>query len=62
MSELFAWFLGIPETLARFGDWLTSPISAEFQVSPLVILGTGALTALVAIIGFKVVHLVNPFG
>lgn len=58
-QSIFDFFMGIPETLAGFGNWLVSPIDDTFLViSPLELLGIGGIATIIAII---VIHVVRLF-
>lgn len=58
MENILQWMLGIPETLAGFANWLTTPISDLLPFSPLQALGTGALAVVAIILVAKIIHLI----
>lgn len=59
MSEFFQWLIHIPEYMAQFGAWLTTPLQG-LGWSPLAMLGASAGVAITAIIIIHVVRLLNP--
>jgi len=58
MNEFTDWLIHIPQYLGEFGNWLTSPISDLITLSPLQIVGVGALGFVMAVIIAKVIHLI----
>lgn len=57
-NTLFNWILQIPQAVAQFGEWLTTPINTQFlNISPLGLLGIGGGAILIGIIGVHIVRL-----
>lgn len=58
-NTLFEWLLGIPQTIASFGNWLVSPLASGYiDISPLALLSVAGVSVLIALI---VVHIVRLF-
>ena len=57
-ETLFNWIMSIPQTIAKFGDWLVKPIMEPYiKLSPLGLLGIGGVSTLIFIIGWHVFKL-----
>lgn len=57
-DSLFNWLLGIPQTIASFGEWLTTPLKEGYiDISPLALFSVAGVSIIVVIIGVHIVRL-----
>lgn len=57
-TKLIDFALNIPQALANFGEWLMTPINAEYiPLSPLELLGISGTAIIITLIGVHVVRL-----
>lgn len=63
MSAFWDWIIEIPSHLAAFGSWLTTDIAiGSLTLTPLAMVGVGAVSFIGIILTLRIVHLVSPFG
>ena len=57
-NQIFDILLGIPQYLAQFGSWLTTPINEQFfNISPLGLFGVGGGAFVIALLGIHIIKL-----
>lgn len=63
MTEFWDWITHIPSHLAGFGSWLTTEIQiGSLTLTPLAMVGVGAVAFIGVILTMRIIHLVNPLG
>lgn len=57
VNELVNFLLGIPQAVASFGSWLTTPLGNGLNISPLALFGVGGVSVITGIIAIHIVRL-----